>query len=72
LSLDEYGNLLYGFNDIMTSMQPYYLLRLAGGLLFLLGTLLMAVNLFMTIKGRKVARFLPPQVTTQTLVGDAA
>lgn len=71
-SLDEFGNLLYSFSDIMTSMQPYYLLRLAGGLLFLLGTLLMALNLFMTIKGRKVARFRPPMVTTHTLVADAA
>jgi cytochrome c oxidase cbb3-type subunit 1 len=60
LSLDQYGNLLYSFTDIMTTMKPYYLLRLFGGLLFLLGTVLMAFNLYMTIAGRKIVRVSPP------------
>jgi cytochrome c oxidase cbb3-type subunit 1 len=53
LSLDQMGELLYSFNDIMASMAPYYLLRLVAGAIFLLGALLMAFNLWMTIAGRK-------------------
>jgi cytochrome c oxidase cbb3-type subunit 1 len=60
LSLDKYGNLLYSFIDIMTTMRPYYLLRLVGGLLFLSGTMLMAYNLYMTVAGRPIARVRPP------------
>jgi cytochrome c oxidase cbb3-type subunit 1 len=60
LSLDKYGNLLYSFIDIMTTMQPYYLLRLVGGLLFLSGTILMAYNLYMTVAGRPITRVRPP------------
>lgn len=53
LSLDQMGELLYSFNDIMASMVPYYLLRLVAGLIFLLGALLMAYNLYMTVAGRR-------------------
>jgi cytochrome c oxidase cbb3-type subunit 1 len=62
LSLDEFGELLYSFTDIMASMPPYYLLRLVAGFIFLGGTILMAWNLFMTVKGRKTVRVSPPPV----------
>ncbi len=64
LSLDKFGNLLYSFTDIMATMPPYYMLRLVGGLLFLLGTILMGFNLFMTIAGHQTARVRPPAVAT--------
>lgn len=53
LSVDEVGELSFSFTDIMASMAPYYGLRLVAGLIFLAGTVIMAFNLFMTMKGRE-------------------
>ena len=36
-------------------MHPFYIVRFAGGALFLLGTLVMAYNLYRTIAGAKPA-----------------
>jgi cytochrome c oxidase cbb3-type subunit 1 len=52
LSVDEIGELSFSFKDIMASMQPFYALRLIAGLIFLIGTCLMAFNLFKTLAGR--------------------
>ena len=65
LALDEYGELRYGFRDIMASMHPYYLLRLLAGLIFLSGALVMAWNLYQTVKGRRTREVAPPPVTPQ-------
>jgi cytochrome c oxidase cbb3-type subunit 1 len=62
LSMDEIGELSYGFKDIMASMVPYYGLRLIAGLIFLSGTILMAYNLYMTLKGRESVIVRPPLV----------
>jgi len=62
LSVDEIGELSYGFKDIMASMAPYYGLRLIAGLIFLSGTILMAYNLYMTMKGREPVLVKPPIV----------
>jgi cytochrome c oxidase cbb3-type subunit 1 len=51
LTLDELGEVRYGFVEVMAAMAPYYVLRLVAGLLFLLGTALMAVNLTRTFTG---------------------
>ncbi len=60
LSVDNIGELSFDFRDIMASMVPYYILRLVAGLIFLSGTLLMAWNLYMTVRGRPVRRAVPP------------
>jgi cytochrome c oxidase cbb3-type subunit 1 len=62
LSLDETGELAYSFRDIMSSMAPYYGLRLLAGLIFLSGTLLMAYNFTMTVRRRETVRVVPPAV----------
>jgi len=62
LSMDEIGELKFGFKDIMASMAPYYLLRLIAGLIFLSGTALMAYNFYMTLKGRESVLVKPPLV----------
>ena len=62
LSVDQLGELSFDFKDIMSSMTPYYLLRLVAGLVFLGGTVLMAYNLFMTMKGREPVAVTPPPV----------
>ena len=60
LSLDELGEVQYSFVDVMRSTQPYYLLRLLGGMLFLAGTVLMAVNLRRTFAGVRTVSVQPP------------
>lgn len=62
LSVDEVGELSFSFKDIMASMAPYYGLRLVAGLIFLGGTLLMAFNLLMTLKGKHAVKTTAPAV----------
>ena len=49
---DSQGFLVYSFSESVAAMHPYYVLRTIGGLLFLIGALLMAYNIYMTIRGR--------------------
>jgi cytochrome c oxidase cbb3-type subunit I len=48
---DELGFLQYAFIESVEAMHPYYVIRAAGGLLFLIGALVMAYNLWRTIRG---------------------
>ena len=50
------GFLEYSFVETVEAMQPYYLVRAVGGVLFLIGALLMAYNLAMTVAGRTAER----------------
>nr|MBP9714854.1 cytochrome-c oxidase, cbb3-type subunit I [Sterolibacterium sp.] len=47
------GTLTYSFVESVKYTYPFYAIRLAGGLLFLSGMLLMAYNMFMTMAGGK-------------------
>ena len=47
------GFLVYSFAEVVQAMFPYYLLRAFSGLLYLGGGLIMAYNIFMTIKGHE-------------------
>jgi cytochrome c oxidase cbb3-type subunit 1 len=60
LSLDELGEVQYGFAEVMRAMAPYYALRLVGGVLFLSGAVLMAVNLRRTFAGARTVAVRPP------------
>lgn len=62
LSVDQIGELSFSFKDIMASMNPYYVLRLIAGLIFLTGTVLMAYNLYQTVRGRKTVNVSIPAV----------
>ena len=46
------GYLVYAFSEVVSAMYPMYLIRAAGGLLYLAGALLMVWNVWMTVKGR--------------------
>jgi cytochrome c oxidase cbb3-type subunit 1 len=46
----EEGTLAYSFVDTLRAMYPYYIARTAGGLLFLLGAIVGAYNLWMTVR----------------------
>jgi len=48
---DSQGFLVYSFAETVAAMKPYYVLRVFGGLLYLLGGLVMAWNVYQTIRG---------------------
>jgi len=48
---DQFGFLQYSFVETVAAMHPYYLIRAAGGLLFLLGSLILVYNVWRTIQG---------------------
>ncbi len=52
----EYGSdgyLVYAFSEVVSAMFPMYLIRAAGGLLYLSGALIMVFNVWMTIAGKQ-------------------
>ncbi len=49
---DDQGFLVYSFVESVAAMHPYYLMRVAGGLLYLGGGLVMVWNVWQTLKGR--------------------
>ena len=48
---DDLGLLIYNFADTTAAMHPFYVIRLLGGLLYLTGAIVMAYNLWRTIRG---------------------
>lgn len=62
LSVDGNGELAFAFREVMAGMTHYYALRLCAGAIFLAGTVLMAFNLCMTLKGRSLVRVEPAPV----------
>jgi cytochrome c oxidase cbb3-type subunit 1 len=48
---DQQGYLVYSFAESVAAMHPYYITRMFGGLLFLSGALIMAYNIYRTIRG---------------------
>jgi cytochrome c oxidase cbb3-type subunit I len=48
---DKLGFLQYSFIETVEAMKPYYVIRAIGGLLFLWGSLIMAYNVWRTIRG---------------------
>ena len=49
------GTLVYSFVESVKATFPFYVIRLAGGLLYLSGMLIMAWNVVMTVKSSKPA-----------------
>jgi cytochrome c oxidase cbb3-type subunit 1 len=50
---NEQGFLTYSFAESVAAMFPYYILRVAAGLLYLTGSLVMGFNILMTILGHE-------------------
>jgi cytochrome c oxidase cbb3-type subunit 1 len=51
----EYGDdgyLVYAFSEVVSAMFPMYLIRAAGGVLYLAGAAVMVYNVWMTIAGK--------------------
>ena len=66
LALDDFGEVRYGFLDIMAALNPYYLLRFLAGLIFLAGAVLMAANFWMTFSAARAARAWPREAVAET------
>ena len=49
-AVNEDGTLIYSFVETVDAMHPYYIIRLIGGLTYLSGMLLMAYNVFQTVR----------------------
>jgi cytochrome c oxidase cbb3-type subunit I len=62
------GFLEYSFIETVEAMQPFYLIRAVGGVLFLIGALVMAYNLAMTILGREAEEREPVPALAPRLV----
>lgn len=61
-SYTDLGFLEYAFIETVSAKHISYAVRAIGGLMFLLGTLIMAFNIFQTIKGRGLAEPLDGDV----------
>ncbi len=53
---DSLGFLEYSFIETVEAMHPFYVIRALGGLLFLIGSLIMAYNLWMTVRASEDVR----------------
>jgi cytochrome c oxidase cbb3-type subunit 1 len=47
---DEYGTLAYTFAESVAAMHPYYVMRMTGGILVVIGAILMLINIVTTIR----------------------
>jgi cytochrome c oxidase cbb3-type subunit I len=56
---DDQGFLVYSFAETVGAMFPYYVLRAVGGAMYLVGALIMAFNITMTILGYEREESLP-------------
>ncbi|MEO1193552.1 MAG: cytochrome-c oxidase, cbb3-type subunit I [Pseudomonadota bacterium] len=66
---DSLGFLEYSFIETVEAMHPFYIIRGVGGILYLTGALIMAYNLWRTIRGDLAVEAEPkarPAVTTAT------
>jgi cytochrome c oxidase cbb3-type subunit 1 len=60
--VDASGSLVYSHVESIEASYPYYVIRLIGGLLFLVGACIQAYNTYKTIKGHQSA----PKASTET------
>ena len=58
-AVNDDGTLTYTFAETIKATYPYYAVRLAGGALFLVGSLIMAYNVYKTFAGAKSTAPLP-------------
>jgi cytochrome c oxidase cbb3-type subunit 1 len=48
---NELGFLVYSFAETVEAMHPFYVIRMLGGLMYLIGGIIMAINVYRTIRG---------------------
>jgi len=60
---DEYGSLVYSFIDTVEVLHPYYTIRAVGGIMYLLGLLLWAYNMYKTMTAGRILDKEPTNAT---------
>ncbi len=60
-AVNDDGTLTYSFVESLERMYPYYGVRLLGGVLFLVGMVVMAYNVYRTVAGARPAEATIPQ-----------
>jgi cytochrome c oxidase cbb3-type subunit 1 len=60
-AVNEDGTLTYSFVESLEAMYPFYFVRFLGGVIFLVGMLLMAYNVWKTVAGSEPAKDAVPQ-----------
>ena len=68
---DSLGFLQYSFIETVEAMHPFYVIRALGGVLYLLGALIMAFNIYKTIKGEERAGEKAPAPTPSPVAAPA-
>ncbi len=58
-AINDDGTLTYAFVQVVQAILPYHFVRLVGGILFFSGMLLMAYNLYRTIRSETVPASVP-------------
>ena len=54
-AVDEYGNLMYSFIDTVNVLHPYYTIRALSGVMYLIGFIMFAYNIYKTMtSGREL------------------
>ena len=56
----------YSFVEIVMAMKPFYIIRVMGGLLYLLGAFIMVYNFWRTIRGDVNTKEYNAQAHNQT------
>ncbi len=54
-AVDEFGNLQYTFIDTVTVLIPYYWIRAIGGLLYFIGLLMWAYNIYKSTSAKPIS-----------------
>ena len=58
----DLGFLEYSFVETVAAMQPYFIIRAIGGLLFIIGSLIMCYNIWRTILGHRAGEKSPENI----------
>jgi cytochrome c oxidase cbb3-type subunit I len=72
-AFNDDGTLTYSFIESVKATYPFYLVRIMGGALFFAGMLIMAYNVWMTVRGEKpVPVPVPAPPPSEAIAGRAA
>jgi cytochrome c oxidase cbb3-type subunit 1 len=65
---NDFGFLEYSFVESVQAMHPYYIIRALGGLLYLTGVLIMAYNLWRTVRSApQISAAAQPQLAMEAV-----
>ncbi len=66
---DKFGFLQYSFVESVVAINPFFVIRMLGGVFFLIGGLMMVFNVFMTTTSESTERTREPLIAPAVLAG---